>query len=170
MNDPQWQQWLRSWLGRHPLPDPPAEAGNDYVRQVMERIRPAPAAEPLWRRWALPRPAFALAGTFAAALIVLAVYRNPVLTQSRLERESQLLLEAGELPPINGAPLEQTLREQDRIQLAEAVEEQKWWSDFVQDSELLEQLEETTTDDSKVTDEELLKEIRISDEQEVAVS
>ena len=172
MNENEWRQWLENWLDRHPLPKPPEWSGNDYVRQVMERIRPAPAPEPLWQRWLQPRPAFALAGTFAAALIMLAVYRNPAWTQTRLEQESQLLLDAGELPPLNGAALEQNLREQDRIQLAEAVEEQKWWSDFVQDSELLEELQETGTEESKhrVTDEELLKEIRLSDEREVAVS
>ena len=162
MTENPWDQWLRNWLNRNPLREPPEELRRDYVRQVMEKIRPdpAPVREPAWRRWMQPR--LALAGALAAAAVAVAVYRGPGIADP-LERNAQILFEAGELALLNGTHLEEALEEQDRIVLAEAVEQEKWWSDFVQDSELLEDLEE-------VADEELLEEIRAADEQEMALS
>lgn len=177
MTENPWDQWLRNWLNRNPLREPPEELQRDYVRQVMERIRPdpAPAREPMWRRWMQPRLApldnprlrptgLALAGALAAAAVAVAVYRGPGIADP-LERDSQILLEAGELALLNGdgTALEEALEEQDRIVLAEAVEQEKWGPDFVQDSELPEDLEE-------VADEELLQEIRTADEREMSLS
>ncbi len=172
MKENPWEQWLRNWLNRHPLREPPEELQKDYVRQVMEKVRPdfAPAREPAWRLWVQP-PRLAFAGALAAAALVVAVHRGPVQIVP-LERDAQVLLETGELVPLNGNHLEEALQEQDRIVLAEAVEKEKWWSDFVKDSELLEELDETNShEQGKVAnDEDLLQEIRASDEQEMAVS
>ena len=173
MTENSWDQWLRNWLNRNPLREPPEELQRDYIRQVMEKIRPdpAPVREPAWRLWMQP-PRLALAGALAAAAVVVAVHRGPVQIAGALERDAQILLEAGELAPLNGNHLEEALEEQDRIVLAEAVEQEKWWSDFVQDSELLEELDETAShEQGKVAnDEDLLQEIRAADELEIAVS
>ena len=172
MTESPWVQWLRNWLGRHPLKNPPEELQRDYVRQVMEKIQPepAPAREPVWRLWTPPRLAFA--GALAAAALVVAVHRAPVRSADPIEREAQVLMDAGELASLIDNHLEEALEEQDRIVLAEAVEQEKWWSDFVKDSQLLEELDETSSQEQgKVAnDSDLLKEIQASDEQEMAVS
>ena len=176
MTENPWDPWLRNWLSQHPLREPPEELQKDYVRQVMEKIQPEPALvrEPAWRLWLQP-PRLAFAGALAAAALVIIVHRGPVPVVQivePIEQEAQILLEAGELGLVNGARLEEALEEQDRIVLAEAVEQEKWWSGFVQDSELLEELEEAPSiSQGKVADDEhLLQEIRVADEQELALS
>lgn len=164
MTENPWDQWLRNWLNRNPLREPPEELRRDYVRQVMEKIRPdpAPVREPAWRLWLQP-PRLAFAGALAAAALMVVVYRGPIPAADRVEQDGQVLLETGELALLIETSLEEAVLEQDRIVLAEAVDREKWWSDFVQDSELLEDLGE-------VADDQLLQEIRASDEQEMAVS
>lgn len=123
MTENPWDQWLRNWLNRNPLREPPEELQRDYVRQVMERIRPdpAPAREPMWRLWMQPR--LALAGALAAAAVAVAVYRGPGIADT-LERDSQILLEAGELALLNGTPLEE-VADEELLQEIRAADEQE---------------------------------------------
>ena len=75
MERARWDEWLRGWLKRHPLPEPPEELRRDYTRQVMERLRPQPV--PVFFR---PRPVFGLAGALAAALAIAVIIRAPART------------------------------------------------------------------------------------------
>ncbi len=99
MNPQEWDNWLRSFLKRHPLKDPPAELQRGYHRQVMDRI----LAPPIWVF--RPRPVFGWAGALAAVAAVLVLMPTPARVARQINRDSQVLLETGELALLDSAEL-----------------------------------------------------------------
>ncbi len=162
MNPQEWDEWLWSFLKRHPLKDPPAQLQRDYHRQVMDRI----LAPPIWVF--KPAPVFGWAGALAAVTAVLLLVPTPARVARMADRDSEILIEAGELASLDSPDLEQDLQEHDRIVLAKAVPEEpdaevalELWND-------LESLEEAPADSEPGSEEELEKELRQLDESELA--
>lgn len=162
MNPQEWDNWLRNFLKRHPLKDPPQDLQRAYHRQVMDRI----LAPPVWVF--KPRPVFGWAGALAAVTAVLVLMPTPARVARQVDRESQTLMEAGEMAFLDNPDLEQDLREHDRIVLAEAVtgngeEALEIWDD-------LESLEEIPAGAEPDSEEDLEKELRQLDELELAIT
>ena len=177
MNSGDWQGWLQGWLKQHPLKTPPEGFERRFRDDVMARIRAEQA--PVWRlRWSLePRWALGLGGALAAVLAVAVIGRSPALPVQEIEQETAVLFEAGEMAHLADLDLESELREVDQLVLAEAAaaSPSSSWTEFENDLELLQSLEEEPetlgaggTD--RVTDEELLEELRRVDEAEMAYS
>ena len=154
MKTNSWDEWLRGWVRRHPVGEPPQELQREYSRQVMARIRaenaPKTVLQPIWVL--RPRPVFVFAGALAAALAVLLVIRAP----ARVDHQEAALLNYD-------GDLEQELQEQDRIVLAEAVEPSKTTSAEQETLELWEETENSSDDD-------LVNDLRQADESELAFS
>lgn len=186
MTPSDWDAWLRSWLKRHPLKAPRPAPDRLFTEQVMARIRAeqAPARPqrhragrpvPVLLRW-VPRPrlAFALGGVLAAALALVVWLQRPaerILTQ--IERDSRILLEAGELWTWPEASLEEEWQEYDRIVLAQAVEQTGTISEEQEVLKLweeLEGLEEFPPLEEPESAEGLSEELLWLDEMELAVS
>ena len=73
-----WQQWLREWLTRHPMKEPPATVQQRYTEDVMRRIRALEEPAPVFRWVPRPRLIFALATATVCALALLVVVpRHP---------------------------------------------------------------------------------------------
>ena len=161
MNPQEWDNWLRSFLKRHPLKDPPAELQRGYHRQVMDRI----LAPPIWVF--RPRPVFGWAGALAAVAAVLVLMPTPARVARQINRDSQVLLETGEPALLDSVELEQDLQEHDRIVLAEAVPQEPEGEETLKIWEDLESLEEIPAVDSG---EDLEKELRQLDESELAIT
>ncbi len=177
MNGSDWQGWLQGWLKQHPLKTPPEGFERRFREDVMARIRADQA--PVWRlRWSLePRWALAMGGALAAVLAVAVVGRSPTLPAQEIEQEAAVLFEAGEVAHLSDLDLEGELREVDRLVLAEAETASSSpasssWTDFENDVELLRLLEEDENSGQadRVTDEELMEELRQVDEAEMAYS
>lgn len=164
MNPQEWDHWLRSFLKRHPLKDPPAELQGDYHRQVMDRILAAPV-------WVFrPRPVFRWASALAAVAAVMVLMPTPARVARQIDRDSQVLLETGELALLDSAELEQDLREYDRIVLAEAVPQEPEGEEALEIWEDLESVEEIPISDETDSGEELEKELQQLDESELAIT
>ena len=160
MNPQEWEGWLRSFLKRHPLKDPPQQLQRDYHRQVMDRI----LAPPVWVF--KPGPVFGWAGALAAVTAVLVLMPTPARLARQIDRDSQVFLATDELALLDSADLEQDLQEHDRIVLAEAPageEALEIWKD-------LESLEEIPAGDEPATEEDLEGELRQLDESELAIT
>ena len=183
MKNNEWDAWLQGWLKRHPLRTPPAELKGRFRQEVMSRIRAqqAPAARTL--RWTLqPRWGLAWSGALAAALVAaililparLANHASAPAMQE-VEQEAQLLLEVGEVTYLADLDLEGELRDADRLVLTEAVTANSApsWSEFENDVEVIDLLEEEGPPAGKadrVTDEELLEELKRIDDAEMALT
>ena len=175
MNGGEWQDWLQGWLKRHPVQAPPQEFERRFRDDVMARIRAEQA--PVWRlRWSLePRWALAMGGALAAVLAVAVIGRAPSLPVPQIEQEAVVLFEAGEVGQLAELDLEGELQDEDRLVLAEAVTaapSSSSLADFENDLELLQSLEEEPVAGAektyRVTDEQLLEELRRVDEAEMA--
>ncbi|MDO8729792.1 MAG: hypothetical protein Q7J69_01195 [Candidatus Omnitrophota bacterium] len=166
MNPQEWDHWLRSFLKRHPLKDPPAKLQRDYHRQVMDRILAPPVwvVRPIFKK---PWTVFGWAGALAAVTAVLVLMPTPARVARQIDRDSQLFLETGELALLDSAELEQDLKEYDRIVLAEAVPQEPAREEALEIWEELESLEEIPAVDSG---EDLEKELRQLDESELAIT
>lgn len=161
MNPQEWDNWLRNFLKRHPLKDPPQKLQRDYHRQVMDRILAAPV-------WVFrPRPVFGWAGALAAVTAVLVLMPTPARVARQIDQDSQVFLETEELALLDSAELEQDLKEYDRIVLAEAVPQEVKREEALEIWEELESLEEIPALDSG---EDLEKELRQLDESELAIA
>lgn len=184
MKNSEWDAWLQGWLKRHPLRTPPAELQRKIRQEVMSRIRAEHASvRDRVLRWVLePRWSFALGGALAAALVA-AILIFPARTADHaaapaaqeVEQEAQLLLEVGETAYLADLDLEGELRDADRLVLAEAVttKPDPSWAEFENNAEVLDLLEEDETQAAKtdrVTDEELLEELKRIDDAEMALS
>ncbi len=122
MNRPDWQVWLNRWLKRHPLREPPAHTRGEYVDQVMARIRgESTQDQPAVFRFLEPRPSLAWGGALAAGLAVVLLVSAPQRNLRRLDRDSQLLLAAGDFSFLE-EDLEQELQEQETEDLVEEIE------------------------------------------------
>lgn len=162
MNPQEWDRWLRGLLERHPLKEPPEEMRRDYHRQVMDRI----LAPPVWVF--KPGLVFRWGGALAAVAAVLVLLPTPARLARVADRESAVLIEAGEMAFLDSPELEQDLREHDRIVLAEAApgdgeEALEIWDD-------LESLEEIPAGAEPDSGEELEKELRQLDASGLAFS
>lgn len=73
MNAQDWQQWLREWLARHPVKEPPSTVQQRYTEDVMRRIRALEEPAPVFRWVPRPRLTFALATAAVCALALLVV-------------------------------------------------------------------------------------------------
>ena len=163
-----WMSWLQEWLSRHPLKEPPAELQRRYLQEVMAKIHAAetPARAVDWQPRRVPVWRLALGGTMATALalsIVMALY--PRYLTHQIEQEAQVLFEAVGVAALNDADLEQEVETQDRIVLAEAVEDEtlRLWEE-------LEDAGAGPADEESGSDEELIKELQHLDEEELALS
>jgi hypothetical protein len=164
MNPQEWDNWLRNFLKRHPLKDPPQEMQRDYHRQVMDRI----LAPPVWVF--KPRPVFGWSGALAAVTAVLVLMPTPARVARQIDRDSRVLLETEELALLDSAELEQDLQEHDRIVLAEAVPEEPDTEEALEIWDDLESLEEIHSGDEPDAEEDLEKELRQMDESELAIT
>lgn len=148
MKNSEWDAWLQGWLKRHPLRTPPAELNGRFRQEVMSRIR-AEQAPIRTLRWVLePRRSFALGGVLAAVL-ALAVIGRPHAHAPSARQVKQGL---AEVVTAKSAPS---------------------WSEFENDVEVLDLLEEEEAQAGKpdrVTDEELLEELKRIDDAEMALS
>lgn len=166
MNPKEWDNWLRSFLKKHPLKDPPQELQRAYHRQVMDQILAPPVwvVRPILKPWTV----FGWAGALAAVAAVLVLMPTPARVARQIDRDSQVFLETEELALLDSADLEQDLQEHDRIVLAEAVpgndeEALEIWDD-------LESLGEIPAGDEPAAEEDLEKELRHLDELELAIT
>ncbi len=172
-----FEHWLRSWLLRHPMKQPPAQS-KAYTAEVMSRVKSeaAPATHKAGRYlplFAWPRLGLALAA--ACAGIVIAVgfsgYRSNRLA-SLLIGESRQLAElsgpgADILEPDDVKTVASELEEIDRMMLAENdsntsnTDDAKWIDDL---SRVLNELNEDVSDDdssSEKDDEQWLDELEM---------
>ena len=163
-----WNDWLREWLQRHPIQDPPAHLQHNYVQEVLAKIQASenPSRAVAWRPRLQLGWRFALGGTLAAALAVtIALVRPPRYPAQQIEQDAQILLEVGGVTFYNDADLEEEAQVQDRIVLAEAEEEETL--------RLREELEEAGANPAEgeaSSDEEWLRELQSLDEEEIALS
>ena len=154
MNTPDWDTWLRQWMVKHPLKEPPASGTQEYTQEVMRRIRAMEAPAPMFQ-W-VPRPrsrpvlAWATVAVFAL-LIAIVVPRSSVRLADRQPEETspQNMMVAESLP---------------------ASDDEAW---IAQTLEVLEEVEAEDIDawDSpqhRVTDDELLEELRLLEELEAS--
>ena len=165
MNPQEWDRWLRSFLKRHSLQDPPPELQRDYHRQVMDRILTPP---PVWIF--KPRPVFGWAGALAAVTAVLLLMPTPARVARQVNQESHLLLATDDLASLDSADLEQDLLEHDRIVLAKAVPERTNGEEALEIWTDLESLDEIPAGDEAGTEEDLEKDLRQLDESELAIT
>lgn len=167
MNIQEWERWLRSFLKKHPLKDPPEEMRRDYHRQVMDRILAPPVwvVKPTFKPWTV----FRWAGVLAAVTAALALMPTPGRVARQIDRDSQILLETGELALLDGPDLEQDLQEHDRIVLAEAVPPQEA-EEALEIWDTLEALEEVPPDPEPASESDLEQELRQLDESELAIT
>lgn len=154
MNPQEWDWWLRRFLKRHPLKDPPGDLEGNYHRQVMDRI----LAPPVWVF--SPKPVFGWAGALAAVTAALVLIPTPARIARQIDRDSGVLLEVGELALLDSADLEQDLREHDRIVLAKAAPEEPTEEEALEIWSDLEALEEIPPDLEPVSEVDLEEELR----------
>ena len=166
MNPGEWNRWLKQWFQTHPLKEPPAALQQRYRQEVMARIQEesVPSRFLAW----IPRPrfTFAFGGALAAALaIVMLVSRSPVRQTGQIEQEAQILFETAGVSSLNDADLEEEVQTQDRIVLAEAVEDEtaRLWDE-------LEEVGASPTEGESNSDEELLRDLQHLDDEEMALS
>ena len=117
MNTEQWTKWLRGWLERHPLKEPPRSLQTHFVEEVMTRIRSAQTPAPVFR-W-VPQPRFGLAlGTAAVCGVLMAVLvgRSSDTVIRQVTHDAQTLLESGEFAMLNGSDFEEEVKENDQLQ------------------------------------------------------
>ena len=161
-----WDSWMQEWLKAHPVKEPPPELLRTYQQEVMARIRVErnPAGIYVWRpplRWTL-----GLGGALATALAVAALMvRSPTHLSRQIEQETLVLFEAEGVASLNDADLEEEVQAQDRIVLAEAVENETL--------ELWEEIEEVGANPAEGevgSNEEWLRELQNLDEEEMALS
>ncbi len=168
MNPQEWDSWLRSFLKRHPLKDPPGELQRDYHRQVMDRILAPPVwvVRPIFKPWTVS----GWAGALAAVTAVLVLMPTPARVTRQIDRDSQVLLETEEMALLDSADLEQDLQEHDRIVLAEAVSEEPDGEEALEIWNDLESLEEIPAGGEPDSEEDLEKELQALDESELAIT
>ena len=184
MKNSEWDAWLQGWLKRHPLRTPPAELKGWFRQEVMSRIRAEQSAARTLRWTPQPRWSLAWSGALAAALVTAILILParlanhapaPAVQVQEVEQEAQALLEAGEVTYLADLDLEGELRDADHLVLAEAVAAKPApsWSEFENDVEVLDLLEEEDAQAGKtdrVTDEGLLEELKRIDDAEIALS
>ena len=114
MNPKRWESWLRGWLQRHSVQEPPEELWWNYTRQVMNRIEPQPV-------WVFrPQHAFRLAGVLVAALAMIVMVRSSNRAVQQADQEAKILSDAGleQQDPVSDQDLEKELRLIDESELA----------------------------------------------------
>ncbi len=166
MNPAEWNIWLLHWLKAHPLKEPPIELQQQYRQEVMARIQEESAPSRVLAWILRPRFTFAFGGALAAALAVLMlVSHSPVRQTGQIEQEAQVLFETTGIASLNDADLEEEVQAQDRIVLAEAVEDEtlKLWDE-------LEEFGAGPSEGEPNSDEELIKELQHLDDEEMALS
>ncbi len=172
MKPADWDSWLRGWLSRHPLKNPPAHLLERFSEEVLARIRPREAPAPLFRpRWTLqPRWGLAWSGALAAALLLVVAGLRPTgIPPGIVGPESEILMEVSLLEELGERSLEEELEESDRIVLAEAIGPQEE-AEILKLWEELEQTDEAPSPEELGSEEEILEELRWWDEEELAVS
>ena len=173
MKPNDWDAWLRTWLKKHPLKMPISSPEGRFTQEVLARIRAEQTPAPVILRW-IPKPrlTFALGGALAAVLVLALWIQRPARPLLRqIERDSQLLLESGELWTWAEAGLEEEWQEYDRFVLAQATEKATVSEDqeILQPWEELEALDEPPSVEEPESVEDLSNELRWIDEMELTV-
>lgn len=171
--------WLRRWLSRHPLKEPPAASRAGYTAEVMRRVSALDATSPMpARRW-LAWPRLALVPLAAAAvtlLVVGRVHQPGGSLAGQITEDVELLTALGQplLPEPGSAggleELAQELELADALVLAEAPPSDE--EQLEQMLQLLEELDEEPSagpSDTSVPDE-WLDELQLLDENEPGAS
>ena len=182
----EFTAWLREWLGRHPLKEPPELDGERFTAEVMSRVntlsQPSQArgSQGTLHRWPFMRLGFVAAAAAAGiALIVGAI------AQSKSQRADHSLHEAQLLAMIEDVDL--AIQEAPEADDPEALAEEAEFTDQLtvlaeatpsdqqtieQTLQLLEQLDEESfegaVDDS--SDRTLIEELQQLDEQEFSAT
>ena len=128
MKPADWSGWLERWLARRPLRAPIGPADDRFRNAVLSRIRAEETPAPVVLRWVhRPRLTLALSGLLAAALTVaVRTGLGPSALARETERETLDFMETdgrallSDLDPA-GSGLEEDLRTQDRLVLAQAT-------------------------------------------------
>jgi len=135
----------------------------------------APVPAPAFR-WAVrPRTLWALATVTACGMALMVVQRTPSAAArmaADVQRTVDVLAAVGEIDPLSGAELEQDAVLMDQIMLAEAQDEAEddlWIEDTL---DLLNQVEEDAVAGSESSEsvDELLHELELLDEHDIASS
>ena len=143
-NHSDWDPWLRDWLTRHPVKEPPAHRRQDYTEEVMASVRAEQTLAPA-RRWvSFPRLALGSAAAAAglAAVLFLSLWKNPsermALTAAR---EEHLLVAVGEEPTLPGVDLQEGLRLVDEWTVEDTLQLETKIASLVDSADFLEQME-----------------------------
>lgn len=161
MDFTQWQNWLRGWLTRHPVKEPPENLQRDYVHQVMAKIPQKSLSEArrfVFPRVTIPRLTFGL-GT-AAACAVVALFFLKVspghIAEGPLKETNRVML-------VQAVPSQdEAVRLEEELELLELLEEEgeeatSAWVDSVIN-------EDRAAHADRVTDAELLEELKRYDQ------
>ena len=180
MTAEQFTAWLTQWLSRHPTKSPSDAAGTSYTQDVMARIAAA-SQQPAPARWTAWQPGWVLAFGGAVAAVMLVIVLSHRSTQLARQNESseipqlaRVLLDAGEDPSevaLEVADPEEVANEliaMDRLMLAEAPPSTDFSQAIWQEMDLLNQLDDDTSDvdsesDKNGSDEDLLHELELMD-------
>lgn len=163
-----FEAWLRSWLSRHPLKEPPAAQSKAYTAAVMSRVKSELAQEEPQKTaglslWVWPRIPLALAAACAGIVVAVGVsqYRSTQLAKSLLRESQQLAELAGPETEIIEADDVKTMASEweaiDRLRLAEdnvsnkGADDAKWIDDL---SKVLNQLDEDVSSDNSSSDKD----------------
>lgn len=171
--------WLRRWLLRHPLKEPPAAPRATYTAEVMRQVSalhvPSLTPAPRWLAW----PRLALVPLAAGAVVLILVGRSHLPGGSpagQITADAEVLTALGQplLPEPGSAggleELAQELELADALVLAEAPPTDEEW--VAETLHLLEELDEEPAagpSDTAVPDE-WLEELELLDEGELGAS
>lgn len=143
--------WLHAWLARHPV-KAPAPDRDAFTARVMRRLEQAPQPQ----RWVWPRLAWVAALAAAAVLMALQLPGGASRLAATIERDAAVL--AALDVPVDGDLSDEQLAS--FIQLAEqpagATDDAQWVEETIQ---LLDQLNESASDNNAADDEDWLHEI-----------
>ncbi len=161
--------WLRDWLSRHPLQEPPDADRRRYTGEVMARVKALqgatepPAVQPVsrWLRW--PRVTLALA-TGAAGIVVAVGVLRFTPPPGHPAPASHPVVRGLSPPRAADEPAQQD------TQLAESSPGEDYWLERTW--QLLEELDERfpNEDTAESSDEQWLEELQWIDESEMTAS
>ena len=138
MSGRSFDAWLKDWLARHPLRQPPASLERGYATEGMRRVRAAPEPAFAWR-W--PRLAAACAAVAVLAAVVILRPSGQRLAE-QVERDAAVLASVAPAADPSSDSLEDEIETVDHLTLAGAdlADEDAAWIDETQ--QLLQELDD----------------------------